>query len=148
MPSQALSVGACANSQGHGTLQLQMSNQSPARRHSGTVLTTGLPTGSVADFAFRNIARLTLCGKVEASADSIKRVRLFGLRADLMPLKNRKTRVCHEPGSAGRHHRLHGRNKAEGGLLQCDRRFPRELVTNLFYRIVTTRFLAWGQSPN
>jgi hypothetical protein len=31
-------VGACANSHGQGMSQLQMSNQSPAKRHFGTVL--------------------------------------------------------------------------------------------------------------
>jgi hypothetical protein len=33
-----LLVGACANSHGQGMSQLQMSNQSPAKRHFGTVL--------------------------------------------------------------------------------------------------------------
>src|SRR5579872_4394608 len=37
MPWQTLLVGAWANSQGQGILQLQMSNQSPASRHCGTV---------------------------------------------------------------------------------------------------------------
>ena len=38
-----LLVGGCANSHGHGILQLQMSNQSPASRHCGTVLMPSLP---------------------------------------------------------------------------------------------------------
>lgn len=37
MPVQASFVGAWANSQGQGILQLQMSNQSPARRRGETV---------------------------------------------------------------------------------------------------------------
>ena len=43
MPWQALLVGAWANSQGHGMLQLQMSNQSPTRCHSGMLVIALLP---------------------------------------------------------------------------------------------------------
>jgi hypothetical protein len=37
IPSQSSKVGACANSQGHGMLHLQTSNQSPEAFHFGTL---------------------------------------------------------------------------------------------------------------